>query len=308
MIGKEILTLVTSQIPRALLDNKSISANDFQAILDAFLSIVEQKHIQLTAINVLDFAQQVQQVLEQRKTQSSIHQAELNRLIRSTNLYLEAACIADDVYAWLSPEKLVGQWERSSDFGDIAYKDPVSGLRSQLYTRTINGRKEYIYATAGTVTLKDMANNLTQLDGTSIQYAQSIKNARELSARIAATNGTLLFTGHSLGGGEAVCNALATNRPAIVFNPAGVTDETKQTHGITLSKGDSSRLITSIISHNDPLSIFQDAAAQSQMLGNAVPNAEGTKYYVHYDEKYLNAHSMAGIKDSLKRLASVQLR
>lgn len=163
-----------------------------------------------------------------------------------------------------------------------------------------------IYATAGTVTIKDMTHNFTQLDGTSTQYAQSIENAWVLSSRIAAVGGSLSFTGHSLGGGEAVCNALATGLPAIVFNPAGVADATKLAHGIPLSKDYSNQLITTIVSEKDPLTLFQDAASQSLLLQSAVPAAEGRRYYVHYEDHYLIAHSMTGIADSLRRLTPLR--
>lgn len=299
MFGKDVVPLLTSQIPTILRDNiVDMSKDDCQSIIDAFSAIVNQKDIQFDALNSVELGLQICEVVQTRKMQSSLYQSELDKLIRFSRIYLEAAIIADAVYSWIGTTKLLGQWSESSDFSDITYCDKPSGLVSRLYSRNINGYKEYIYATAGTTTMKDMANNLTQLDGTSAQYAQSVKNARELSSRVSEVGGTLLFTGHSLGGGEAVCNALATNRPAIVFNPAGVSVDTKLAYG--LSSENSDQLITTIIAEKDPLTIFQDAATKSQMLQNVVPNAEGRKYYVHVDDKYINNHSMTSIVSTLK--------
>lgn len=306
MIGKDLTPLVTSQLPTIILDNTDISKEDVQSMVDAFFSIVAQKHIQLTLVNGTEFALQIIKVLQERKADSSQNQSDLESLLRSSNIYLEAALLSDDVYEWISPIQLEGQWAESHDFPDIKYTDAASGLRSRLYSRVVDGRKEYIYATAGTVTIKDMTHNFTQLDGTSTQYAQSIENAWVLSSRIAAVGGSLSFTGHSLGGGEAVCNALATGLPAIVFNPAGVADATKLAHGIPLSKDYSNQLITTIVSEKDPLTLFQDAASQSLLLQSAVPAAEGRRYYVHYEDHYLIAHSMTGIADSLRRLTPLR--
>ena len=53
----------------------------------------------------------------------------------------------------------------------------------------------------------------------------SVDNAHELNSKL--SDSEITFVGHSLGGGLAAANALATNRNAITFNPAALTNDTK---------------------------------------------------------------------------------
>lgn len=68
-----------------------------------------------------------------------------------------------------------------------------------------------------------LTNFIQGLTGLSPQHTFSIQNAKILND-ICIKNDIkeLYFFGHSLGGGLAVSNALATNRPAIVFDMAGL--------------------------------------------------------------------------------------
>ena len=101
--------------------------------------------------------------------------------------------------------------------------DESSDFRSQLYTRVVNGQKQYVYAFAGTniSSIKDWLNNITQVVGFSKQYDIAINNARYLDRYIGSSS--LTFVGHSLGGGLAIASALATNGSAVTFNPAWVS-------------------------------------------------------------------------------------
>lgn len=103
-----------------------------------------------------------------------------------------------------------------------------SSFNSALYKiDNGNGNVEYIYATEGTISLQDWRNNVQQATGSlSEQYALSVDNAIKLK-KWAFDNGySLSFTGHSLGGGLANANALATGLPATIFNPAGLHNNT----------------------------------------------------------------------------------
>lgn len=70
-----------------------------------------------------------------------------------------------------------------------------------------------------------MTDILQGLTGASPQYTHSIQNAKILSkicTKNSSTIRNLYFFGHSLGGGLAIANALATGHKAIVFNHAGL--------------------------------------------------------------------------------------
>lgn len=110
-------------------------------------------------------------------------------------------------------------------------KSASSGLFSQLFYRstpTNSSQKvfetKYAYCTAGTNVLSyaDWFSNIAQgLIGWAPQYVQSVRNAKILDKSL--KDYPLIFIGHSLGGGLASNNALATKtRHAITFNAAGL--------------------------------------------------------------------------------------
>ena len=158
----------------------------------------------------------------------------------------DEAKVADHIYNTLNGIQEAGKTELN-DYGnvhlvspaglpsvfnspDFKWSDPVTGFNSALYSVDHgNGNIELIYATQGTnpLDLQDWVNNGQQALGyVSAQYTQSVNNAIVL-ATWAANNGyTLSFTGHSLGGGLANANALATGLPATIYNPAGLSDGT----------------------------------------------------------------------------------
>lgn len=143
----------------------------------------------------------------------------------------EAAAIADNVYNASGNDGLIGGWKRSSAESNINYNDSNTSLNSALYERTKeDGTTEYVYATAGTHGFKDLAADALQLVGLSGQYAESVSNAKEISSDLQGKE--LTFVGHSLGGGEAAANSMATGRDAITFNAAGLSDATRTNLGI----------------------------------------------------------------------------
>lgn len=110
----------------------------------------------------------------------------------------------------------------------IGLNSRISGFYSKLYARVENNQtKSYAYCTAGTEPLSFndwfFANFLQGLTGISLQYTQSVRNAIKLDKYCQRKRLPLFFVGHSLGGGLASNNALATsNRHAITFNAAGL--------------------------------------------------------------------------------------
>lgn len=239
-------------------------------------------------------------VLNQSKGNAKSQVNEISSMLRANPIYLEAAYIANDVY--LDKEGvLIGGWKRSSAHSDLPYRDLHTGLISGLYERKTCGQTEYIFATAGTnpICPEDWQNNLWQVCGDSPQYDQALAIARELAQRTEGLHQSLLFTGHSLGGGEATNNALATQHKAIVFNPAGLSIETAEKSGADISMAD--ELIHNFITENDVLNWMQDIAGQMRVWNKLVPVSIGKRCYIQAPNKSPVGHLMADIIESLEK-------
>ena len=116
------------------------------------------------------------------------------------------------------------------------------GFRSMLFYQkdTSNGGiKRIAYVTEGSKSGMDifgggikgtvdwfgdwiLSNASQGISGLSPQHTLSIQNAKILDQICSSKGINLCFVGHSLGGGLAVSNAIATNRPAVVFDMAGI--------------------------------------------------------------------------------------
>ncbi|MEM0942281.1 MAG: hypothetical protein AAGI25_21190, partial [Bacteroidota bacterium] len=115
------------------------------------------------------------------------------------------------------------------------FDNTETGFRSALFERTNkNGSTEYVYATAGTGDFPDAVTDVKQFLGLlEPQYPQSTNNAVDIVRELGVENVT--FVGHSLGGGLAAANALATGGKAITFNAAALNPKTKSRHGLIKS-------------------------------------------------------------------------
>ena len=177
----------------------------------------------------------------------------------------EAARIADHVYG-AGQVRLTGGWKVSKlRFKNVNLKDDRSGFRSELYERTVKGKTEYVYATAGTdfSSSEDWKNDAQQIVGCSKQYDISMQNAERLSKAIG--NKELTFVGHSLGGGLAAANAFKTGRRAMTFNAAWVSP-------LTIAWWNRKKAIIDAFIHiNDELNRFQ-----VKVLG---VGADGTQHW-----------------------------
>jgi RHS repeat-associated protein len=209
----------------------------------------------------------------------------------------EAASMAAHVYGDKKNGILIGDWKVSSrDFG-LTKKDlnnTATGLKSQIYERTVNGKTEYTYATAGTeASWKDVGADVKQPLGLSKQYAKAADNAEKINNKLLKAGEELTFTGHSLGGGEAALNALLTDRNAITFNAAGVSDITKVVEGNWKTPFKSEGKIEAYIMATDPLNIAQD-------LSPLLPNVNGDRNYLQPTDKasIYNGHSINNILKS----------
>jgi len=101
-----------------------------------------------------------------------------------------------------------------------------SAYRSGLYSRTVDGVTEYTMANAGTYFENtkrgrgSMSEDIEQPFGGSENMNVSIATAEKVSEQLG--DAELTFVGHSKGGAEAAGNALATNRNALLYNPAAI--------------------------------------------------------------------------------------
>lgn len=141
----------------------------------------------------------------------------------------EAMAMADDVYQPSKKELLGGwTWIDPEDWGLTLPNS--NGFKSALYGRKDDngGYSEYVYATAGTdpTSLEDWKQDIKQLKGVSEQYRKSVETAVNVKSALGGQE--LTYLGHSLGGGLASANALKTGDPAITFNAAGLSAQTKQ--------------------------------------------------------------------------------
>ena len=221
----------------------------------------------------------------------------------------EAARMAAHVYGDKKNGILTGGWKVSNrDFG-IKLQD-ATGLKSQVYERTVKGKIEYTYATAGTeASLKDIGADLKQPLGDSQQYSSASSNAKKISNILGGTE--LTFTGHSLGGGEAALNALLTDRAAITFNAAGVGSLTKFGEGSWSTPFKSESKINAYIMSSDPLNSLQNTNSYSDggpAPGLFMPDVNGVRHILNPTDfsSKINGHSIDnmlknfGVKDPSK--------
>jgi len=204
---------------------------------------------------------------------------------------LEAAIMSKAVYGdplSLQDSADLHGWKVSTAVAGLMLNDPASGFKSQLFERTnkTTGLTEFCYVTAGTdfSSAKDWMANGLQLLGLSKQYDESTNNAMVLKELL---GDALSFAGHSLGGGLAEANAIATGDSAITFNAAGVSIFT---NGCNF-KSDTDAYIMS----TDPLNSVQ----HSNML---LPTAGGNIHTLNpvSPSGWLNGHSINSVIESLR--------
>ena len=105
--------------------------------------------------------------------------------------------------------------------------DPSTGLQAAIY-RGADGRHALVFA--GSNDLQDWITNARQgLGFDDEQYDQAVALAQKASV---AFGDGLVISGASLGGGLAATAALATDTPAVIFNAAGVHDNTLERLGL----------------------------------------------------------------------------
>lgn len=135
---------------------------------------------------------------------------------------IEGARIAGHIYDGKVGDVLQGGWRLDK----VYTSKENSAYRSGLYSRTINGVTEYAMANAGTYFENSkrgrgsLSEDVEQPFGSSENMKVSIATANQVSNDVG--DAELTFVGHSKGGAEAAGNALATNRNALLYNPAAI--------------------------------------------------------------------------------------
>jgi len=202
---------------------------------------------------------------------------------------LEAALMSKAVYGDKGVQ-LEGNWAVSKAATGLKYDDPSSGFKSQLYERTVNGKKEYCYVTAGTdpTSLKDWATNALQVAGVAKQYEQSVANAKALKNLF---GDSLSFAGHSLGGGLAEANARATGESATTFNAAGLSPITALSLGLGFLSDTKAYIMVT-----DPLNLLQ----QSTPLLNTAGGSKQLLNCASYSA-VANGHSIDSVIEALRK-------
>ncbi|MCF6345431.1 MAG: type VI secretion system tip protein VgrG [Thiomicrorhabdus sp.] len=202
----------------------------------------------------------------------------------------QLATLSDAVY---DPEKTtIGNWTRLTDGEvDTAGIDPSSlinkksGLKSGIYK---NSKDDIVLAYAGTEMpgswlskekWADVATNAKQALGFETDQYRQASELADLA--VEAFSDKLSFTGHSLGAALATLAAAKTGRPATVFNPAGVHNNTLKRNDVNpqaFKKLANAGLVKSVVVKGEILDKVQGlemtkttAAATSGLLASGNP-------------------------------------
>jgi len=134
----------------------------------------------------------------------------------------EAALISQHVYYATSDDF---RKDLGNEFGgwvliDI-FTNTAGSLKIGVYSRTVGGVTEYVLANRGTqnninILVQSWMNNIGQMTGGSPDIFESMGFAMGFVLKHLGAEVTMV--GHSKGGGETICNALATNTNCITFN------------------------------------------------------------------------------------------
>ena len=200
----------------------------------------------------------------------------------------EAALIAAHVYG-NSTHGLTGGWHVSSM--DLGYNNKTKGFTYGLYERTIKGKTEYVLAYAGTDDSDDIVDDINQVAGLSNQYKAASKLATKVNKKIG--NNTLVFVGHSLGGGLSNLSSKVTGRSSITFNPAWLSNSTRffnKSNIKSLSKGN---YIHNYVNRLDPL----DKLQQTSLAHDLGLRSDGDKfrvgdYFDYFTDDVYEGHSI----------------
>ncbi|MBQ7054397.1 MAG: hypothetical protein IJN97_04165, partial [Oscillospiraceae bacterium] len=187
----------------------------------------------------------------------------------------------------LSSRKLGEGWRL------ISHWKGSEGLSIHIYVRgdgeysSYTGEKEYAFVNKGSSTSSDWVNNFQQPIGMSTDMAESIQKAKYFA------NGEwgeyeITFIGHSKGGAEAAANAMATDRNAIIFNPAQVS-----LFSVGLDAFNFKGNITSYVVKGEPLSLLNKYVVRYGLQYYTIP----LPFYSNNPKKN---HSMEAVQSGVR--------
>ena len=129
-------------------------------------------------------------------------------------------------------EKL--NWYISNKDFNIQMNHPANtgiGMQSMVFEKRKGDEViEYAYVYAGTNSLEDVVEDITQTIGFSPQVNAAVKNAKIMEDNVDGKE--LTFLGHSLGGSLAAASSMATGKKAITYNPAAISRASRLLHGL----------------------------------------------------------------------------
>ena len=190
-------------------------------------------------------------------------------------------------------------WYISNKDFNIQMNHPVNtgiGMQSMVFEKRKGDEViEYAYVYAGTNSLEDVVEDITQTIGFSPQVNAAVKNAKKMEDNVDGKG--LTFLGHSLGGSLAAASSMATGKKAITYNPAAISRASRFFHGLT---GDSrienyisvGTTFMGTVIIKDPITFIQNRFGI---------NAPGRNYYIPVGLQWAwNYHSIEVLTKALK--------
>ncbi|MDA8235710.1 MAG: hypothetical protein M0Z31_13100 [Clostridia bacterium] len=176
------------------------------------------------------------------------------------------------------------------------------GLKIGIYIRgdehsSYDGPKEYAFVNKGTDSESDWVNNAQQLYGSSTDMQESIEKAKYF---VKHWKHEVTFIGHSKGGAEAAANAVATNKNAIIFNPATVNLEAYR-----LDSSNYSASMTAFIVKGDALNTLEGWFSEPIDKVVYLPQQYGGHWYEGWQTSNvdrINNHFMDAVIAALKEV------
>ena len=185
-----------------------------------------------------------------------------------------------------------------------ALDNKTTGYFAAVYQDSVN--KRAVYVNRGTDDGQDAVVDVLQgLGKDNGQYFQAYQNA--ITMQIADPH--VVFVGHSLGGGLATLQSLATQRPAWTYNAASLSEGTMAKYD--LSDVHAARLIQSYYVCGEAISLIQDqpsmSVSGSPLLEKltTLPTAQGQRIALTPPRSYVSAdwsvkmHYMSSVIGSL---------
>ncbi|MBW5407138.1 hypothetical protein ACISK3_04025 [Morganella morganii] len=177
-----------------------------------------------------------------------------------------------------------------------------SGLQSMIY----HYRDTSILAFAGSNDMADMMTNIRQGQGLPArQYQEAVSLAAHLLSQSVCP---WLFAGHSLGGGLASFCAVVLQQPAVVFNAAGLAENTLAEEGVSLmtARERGAELIRHYVVEHDWLTHIQDGLDIPKALGQRIALDYYPPQHVHSVLQKLvlgvKAHTLSQVVTAMEQM------